>query len=156
MDMALGWEGVFRRVDSAQSIPGAGPCPHHSQRLRLVASYGQGLQPALTCCLACLQVGLQEPLPSALLWEEQGADIPGHPGFLTLAWHSCQGWSPTLPAIKSQRPPRTVVNPTPHPCWPGGPSRHSFVLSRLGWGRVRVGHCAPSPAGTPRPLLLGA
>lgn len=76
MDMALGWEGVFRRVDSARSIPGAGPCPHHSQRLRLVASYGQGLQPALTCCLACLQVGLQEPLPSALLWKEQGAGIP--------------------------------------------------------------------------------
>lgn len=54
MEMALGWEGfgVFRHVDPAWSTPGAGPCPGHSQRLRLLASYGQGPQPALTLCLA--------------------------------------------------------------------------------------------------------
>lgn len=56
MEMALGWEGfgVFQHMDPAPSTPGAGPCPHHSRRLRLPASYGQGLQlqPALTCCLA--------------------------------------------------------------------------------------------------------
>lgn len=143
-------------------LPTRGLCPEHPRRRPLSSPQseteargqlwpGTAASPALLPCMFAGGLTGAPPVSSPV-----GRVRGQHPGFLALASHSCVDWSLTLPAIKSQGSPRTVVHPTPRPCQPGGPSRHTFVLSKLGWERVCACHRAPSPASTPRSLLLGA